>query len=77
MAKQLNDDDYFVRKDVINVLSQIGTDDHIPALQKLMADSKPNVRRQIEKSIEKIEARVAAEAKKKSVTGKKKKPKAK
>lgn len=62
LATQLNDDDYFVVKDVIEVLGKIGSEDHIPALKKLMAESRPILRRAIEESIKKIEARAAAEA---------------
>jgi hypothetical protein len=74
MAKQLSDDDYFVVKDVIAVLGKIGSRDHIPALKKLMADSEPILRRYIQESIERIEAR-AAEWELQSGNSKKKKTK--
>jgi hypothetical protein len=71
MAKQLSGDDYFVVKDVIALLGNIWTDDHIPALKKILDDSKPILHRPIEESIKKIEARAAA-AESKNGTGKKK-----
>ena len=62
LVTQLTDDDYFVVKDVIEVLGKIGSVDHIPALKKLMAESRPILRRSIEASIKKIEARAVADA---------------
>lgn len=63
LVKQLNDDDYFVVKNVIEVLGKIGKEDHIPALKKTLAESRPILRRSIEESVREIEARVAGEAK--------------
>ncbi|MFT4557579.1 MAG: hypothetical protein ACI92S_002950 [Planctomycetaceae bacterium] len=73
LVKQLGDDDYFVVKNVIEVLGKIGKEDHIPASKKTFADSKPILRRSIEESVRKIEARSTAEAKKGDSGTKKKK----
>lgn len=72
LATQLHDDDYFVVKDVIEVLGKIGSEDQIPALKKLMATSRPILRRAIEEAITKIESRAAAEANKGDSGAKKK-----
>lgn len=63
LATQLSDDSHFVVKDVIQMLGRIGSEDHIPALKKTLADSNPVLRRSIEESIKKIEARAAADVK--------------
>ena len=63
LATQLSDDSHFVVKDVIQMLGKIGSEDHIPALKKTLADSNPVLRRSIEESIKKIEARAAADVK--------------
>jgi hypothetical protein len=74
MEQQLSDDDNFVVKDVVAVLGKIGSRDHIPALNKLMADSQPIIRRQIKDAIERIEVRAAA-TENKATSSKKKKTK--
>lgn len=76
LARQLNDADEFVRKDVIAVLAKIGTEKQLPQLQKLADSSRPNMRRLIVESIEEIEAR-EAESKKQESSSKKKKTKKK
>jgi hypothetical protein len=76
LARQLNDPDEFVRKDVITVLGKIGTEKQVPQLQKLAEGSRDYIRRLVTEAIEKIEAR-EAEAKKQQASSKKKKPKKK
>ncbi len=62
LAKQLRDDDYFVVKDVVEMLGKIGEEEHIAALTKLLLEARPVLRRSIEESIREIEARLATES---------------